>query len=115
MMRSWVALVTTVLVLLSSGAARADIFTAAAIAGAVGDTVTTEIGLHRGFTERNIQQRAPRIAASMLLTGTCILAAKHYEKEGHKGWAKVLKLVPAVVFGGAAIHNAIVMKKGLPR
>lgn len=93
------------------GAWAADLFDAMAISGAVADIATTEVGLHRGYVEQNIQQRGPRIAANVLLTGTCLALGRHYEKQGHKGWAKVLKLVPFVVFGGAAVHNAIVMRR----
>lgn len=100
------------LLILAAPAAHADVFDAAAIAGSVGDVVTTEVGLSRGFVEQNIQQRPLRIGMNVVLTGTCLLAARHYEKEGHRGWSKVLKLVPAVVFGGAAIHNAMVMRRG---
>jgi hypothetical protein len=91
-------------------AARADIFDAAAIAGAAGDIVTTEVGLHRGYVEQNIQNRPLRIGMNVALTSTCLLAARHYEKEGHRGWAKVLKLVPFAVFGGAAVKNLHTMR-----
>ena len=104
------ALVMT-LFLLAPSTARADIFDALAIAGAAGDVVTTEVGLSRGYVEQNIQNRPLRIGMNVALTSTCLLAALHYEREGHRGWAKVLKLVPFAVFGGAAVHNAIIMRQ----
>jgi len=97
--------------LLSAPCAKADIFDALAVAGAAGDVVTTEIGLHRGYVEQNIQNRPLRIGMNVALTSTCLLAARHYEKEGHRGWAKVLKLVPVVVFGGAAVKNLHTMRQ----
>ena len=103
--------VLVLLFLLSASPARADIFDALAIAGAAGDVVTTEVGLSRGYVEQNIQNRPLRIGANVALTSTCLLAARHYEKEGRRGWAKVLKLVPFVVFGGAAIKNFHTMRQ----
>lgn len=89
----------------------ADLFDAAAISGAVADIATTEVGLRRGYVEQNIQQRGPRIAANVALTGGCLALGRYYEKQGHKGWGRVLKLVPAVVFGGAAIKNIQTMRR----
>lgn len=101
-----------VVLFLLAPAAHADIFDAAAIAGAVGDIATTEVGLHRGYVEQNIQNRPLRIGMNVVLTSTCLLAARHYEKEGHRGWAKALKLVPFAVFGGAAVKNLHTMRGG---
>lgn len=94
-----------VLLLCSAGPAYADVFDAAAIAGAAGDIVTTELALKRGFVEQNIQQRGPRIGANVLLTGVCLVSGRELERQGHRGWAKAVKLVPAVVLGGFAIKN----------
>jgi len=104
--------VMVVALLLAGSVARADIFDAAAIAGAAGDIVTTEMGLKRGFVEQNIQTRGPRIGANVLLTSACLFAGREVQKQGHKGWAKAVKLVPFVMFGGAAIKNLSAMRGG---
>jgi hypothetical protein len=101
-----------VALLLAASTAQADIFTAAAIAGAVGDIATTEVALSRGFAEKNIQSRPLRIGANVVLTGTLLLTAREFEKGGHKGWARAIRLVPAVVFGGYALKNLHTMWGG---
>jgi hypothetical protein len=100
---------TVVLVLLGS-TARADIFDALAVAGAAADVVTTETALRRGFVEQNIGNRGARVGANIALTGACLLAAHEVQRQGHRGWAKALKLTPAVLFGGMAIKNLSTMR-----
>ena len=80
------ALLAVALVLLAASAG-ADVFTAAAIAGAAGDIVTTEVGLRRGFVEQNIQQppaahRDERAAHRDMPTGGAALQTSRATRAG---------------------------------
>lgn len=105
-----IAALCAALVGCAASPASADVFDALAISGAAADVVTTEVGLRRGFVEQNIQNRGFRIGANVALTSGCLLGARELEREGHRGWAKVLKAVPFVVFGGAAVKNIHTMR-----
>jgi hypothetical protein len=90
--------------------ARADVFDALAIAGAASDVVTTEVALNRGFVEQNIQNRPMRIGANVALTGGMLLAAREFDKAGHKGSARIVKVATFLLWSHFAVKNIQTMR-----
>jgi hypothetical protein len=107
-----IAVVALTLALLPFGAwAEADVFDAVAISAAVSDVVITETALRRGFEEQNIGHRGARVAANIALTGTVLYAAHVVENDGHKGWARAIKVGYTLAFVAIAGKNIATMRQ----
>jgi hypothetical protein len=112
----WFARVVVVGLLLS-GVSHAGTLGDAAVLAAVGaDIYTTHQALERGLQARlrgdsggqelnTVASLRGQAAIHVGVAGASILLAHQAERGGHRGWARAIRTVPVVIFGGAAAWN----------
>lgn len=76
------------------------------ITAAVADLASTKVALARGGQEINtVSSLKGQAALHAVVAGGAIALAHEADKGGHKGWGRVLRIAPTVIFGGAAAWN----------
>ena len=103
-------------IVLAAAGSRADTLDALVVGSAIADIWTTERGLqsHPSLREANplLQSSGARVGAKALATTATFVAARHLERRGHRNWARAAKVSLIVLWGGAAVNNAIRTKGG---
>jgi hypothetical protein len=100
------AIALALLYLMVTDACPGTLGDAAVVAAAGADIASTHIAMQRGGQEINtVSSIRGQAAFHAAVAGGAILLAHEAEKGGHKGWAKVVRAIPIVFFGGAAAWN----------
>ena len=95
-----------VLLLIPFGALAGTLGDAAVVAAASADLYSTHLALQRGGRELNtVSSLKGQAVMHVGVASAAILLAHQAERQGHRGWARAVRAVPVVIFGGAAIWN----------
>ena len=101
----WLAILA-ILLGIPYGAEPSTLADAAVVAVAGADLYSTHVAMQRGGQEINtVSSLRGQAAIHAGVAGASILLAHQAEREGRRGWARAIRLVPIVVFGGAAVWN----------
>ena len=103
-------------IVLAASVAKADTLDTLVVGSAVADIWTTERALraHPSLREANplLQSSGARVGAKALATTATFVAAKHLGRRGHRNWSRAVRVSMVVLWGGAAVNNAIRIKGG---
>lgn len=98
--------VLAILLLIPFGAMAGTLGDAAVVAAASADLYSTHVALKRGGREINtVSSLKGQAVMHVGVASAAILLAHQAERQGHRGWARAVRTVPVVIFGGAAVWN----------